>query len=374
MDEAGRFSAACHEAGHAVVAWALGLKIGDLHAGVGDDDWAGRAHIEDSTNLPVIDRLAICFAGIVRQEILQAPVLDLAGFGDHVEVMNILDSIEADEQKGLRLREAAQQRAKDLLLLHRTKLTRLAERLAAEGYLSSEAVEQILIEVPMHDELWAGIASKLQTAEFHLHGMKQSLQPPKRSAINAVLDSSGAIDTGWQRAFYAYLDAFLSAARSVPEIIRCCFGIDRGHPEMKAWFYQLDPDERIRREEFTNQFKTAYDSFRKLDLGRARHISEHRSGYAPVKAKITGFFGVIYEGSPVKLVPISETRPVNDPEHAFLARPIEVRPNWQDFKIDGKLLFEECQEYLSCAAKLIDEARTISDRVHGTKPVTPPPV
>ena len=87
----------------------------------------------------------------------------------------------------------------------------------------------------------------------------------------------------WQRSFYAHLDAFLSAARSVPEIIQCCFGVDEGHPIMKSWFGKLPDTEQLRRHEFKKQFKISYDSFRALPLGKVRHISEHRTGVAPVK-------------------------------------------------------------------------------------------
>ena len=115
----------------------------------------------------------------------------------------------------------------------------------------------------MHDELWAGVELKLQNAEFHLQRMGQSLEPPERTATNVALQASGAIlDTGWQRSFYAHLDAFLSATRSVPEIIQCCFGVDEGHPTMRSWFANLPQTERLRRRDFKKQFKTSYDSFR----------------------------------------------------------------------------------------------------------------
>jgi hypothetical protein len=82
-------------------------------------------------------------------------------------------------------------------------------------------------------ELWAGVDLKLQNAEFHLSQMQRSLEPPPRTGWTVALEASGAIiDTQWQRSFYAHFDAFLSAARSVAEVIRCCFGADR---VMKAW-------------------------------------------------------------------------------------------------------------------------------------------
>jgi hypothetical protein len=227
----------------------------------------------------------------------------------------------------------------------------------------------------MHEELWAGIGSKLQNAMFHFQRMEQSIQPPERTHMNVVLESSGAIiDTGWQRAFYAYFDAFLSATRSIPEIVQCCFGVDFGHPQMRAWFQARDEDEQIRRKEFSTRFDSAYKSFRALDLSIARHISEHRRGYAPVEVKISGLFGVVYIGSQVKPVPSAETPNIDDPRYAFLARARAIRPNWQDFEIDGKPLFDECQNYLRLAGELMEEGRKISYEVHGNRLLTPPPM
>ena len=110
----------------------------------------------------------------------------------------------------------------------------------------------------MDEKLWAGVELKLQNAEFFFEMMGRSLQPPKQTSINVALQASGAIiDTDWQRSFYAYLDAFLSTARSVPEIIQCCFGVDLGHPEMKKWFNTLPADEQDRRHEFKKAFQPA---------------------------------------------------------------------------------------------------------------------
>jgi hypothetical protein len=224
----------------------------------------------------------------------------------------------------------------------------------------------------MHEELWAGVELKLQNAEFHLQRMGRSLEPPERTHRNVALEASGAIiDTGWQRSFYAHLDAFLSATRSVAEIIKCCFGVD-SHPAMTAGFDQLPAEEQDRRRKFRRQFQTYYDGFCRLPLGTARHISEHRTGYAPVTVTINGSFGVTYTGGPVSRVPISETRQIDDPNFAWLAKPHPVLPNWDNFDIEGQGLFPACQDYLDGARALMNDARRISGKVHGTNSLTPP--
>jgi hypothetical protein len=226
-----------------------------------------------------------------------------------------------------------------------------------------------------YDELWAGVALKLEHAAFHLRRMEQSLEPPERTAINVALQASGAIlDTGWQRSFYAHLDAFLSAARSAPEIVQCCFGVDERNHEMKTWFEQLPSDEKTRRNRFKNQFEPAYKSFRALRLGTLRNISEHRTGFAPAAVTISGLFGVTYIGSAVKPIPLTEARPGGQPDFPWMDRPIPVPlPRWDHFELEGRPLFPACQEYLNGAQDLVNTAHQICDVVHGNMPLSFPP-
>lgn len=226
----------------------------------------------------------------------------------------------------------------------------------------------------MHEHLWAGVELKLQNAVFHLRQMERSLDPPEQTAENVALQASGAIiDTGWQRSIYAHFDAFLSTTRSVPEIIQCCFGVDLGHPVMRNWFDKMTASEQGRRSEFKKKFKTAYENFRALPLGNARHISEHRSGVAPVIVRITGMFGITYVGDPVKHIPTAEIRHTEDPNLAWMPKPIPIHPNWTDFEIDGHPLFPMCQDYADKAQTLVNTARGITTQVHGTNDLTVPP-
>jgi hypothetical protein len=226
----------------------------------------------------------------------------------------------------------------------------------------------------MHEDLWAGVELKLQYAEFHLQQMSRSLQPPERTHMNVALEASGAIiGTDWQRSLYAHFDAFLSATRSVPWIIQCCFGEDRANRAMNEWLDERSPDEKARRREFQKQFKKDRDGFDGLLLSKARDISVHRTGFAPVTGKIKGFFGVVYDSNPVKSVPMSETRQIDDPNLAFLARPVPIRPLWSDFYIDGQPLFAACRDYLDGARTVMTEARKIFDQVHGSNSLSSPP-
>jgi hypothetical protein len=224
----------------------------------------------------------------------------------------------------------------------------------------------------MHDELWAGVEFKLQSADLHLRNMGQSLQPPARTGHNVAIQSMGTIiDTRWQISFYAYVDAFLSATRSVPEVIKCCFGYD-ANSVMAQWFNRLSAEEQARRKEFSRQFKLDYEKFCRLPLGTARHISQHRTGYAPVSVKISTLLGVTYTGGPITLVPASETRHIPVAELQFLAKPSPIQPTWTDFTLDGEGLFPACRAYIGSARDLVVEARQTAAQVHGHKALTPP--
>ena len=229
------------------------------------------------------------------------------------------------------------------------------------------------------EELWVGVDLKAQHADFYLSEMGRSLQPPERTQMNVALMSSGVIlDTRWQRSFYAYFDAFLAMARSIPEIINCCFGKDTRNKEMTAWFRRaLEQDEQDRRQAFTREFEAGgYKDFRQHPLATARNISFHRAGYASsVEVTLTGLFGVTYVGSPIASIPTTETRslPEGDP-HYWLMQPSPIPPPmWSDFTFDGKPLFEECRSYLALAQRLIEQARSIVQSVHGRNGLSPPP-
>jgi len=224
----------------------------------------------------------------------------------------------------------------------------------------------------MHEELWAGVDWKIESALFHLRRMEMALNPPERSAMNGVaLQASGAIiDNGWLISLYAHFDAFLSAARSVPEIIRCCFGEDPVNRTMKNWFANLPDEEKVRRRKFMKDFILHYEDFRVLLLSTTRNISQHRTGQPAVTVAVSGLFGVTYVGGRANRIPISETPDVDNPALAKLS---PLFPTWGDFTIGGQPLFRSCQEYLERAQGFVEEAQRLSHQVHGTNALSLPP-
>jgi ATP-dependent Zn protease len=137
-----QMGAAYHEAGHAVVAWALGLKVGRLAIAIGGDDAKGSADIEHDQEYPLVDRIALCVAGIDAKELFEAPTHENAGWGDHGKVYELLDGF--DEDAGYALRCSGYQKARELLTMHKDKVDLLAKVLMDLREIDQETVADLL--------------------------------------------------------------------------------------------------------------------------------------------------------------------------------------------------------------------------------------
>src|SRR5665647_3464402 len=104
-----RRGAAVHEAGHAIVAWTLGLKVPQLRIG---EDGKGASCIEYSAHLPILDPIAIAAAGMEAVELLHAPTWDLAGVTDAAKIDDLLDAC-PDQREHLTCR--GHERAREVL-------------------------------------------------------------------------------------------------------------------------------------------------------------------------------------------------------------------------------------------------------------------
>jgi hypothetical protein len=76
-----------HEAGHAVVAAALGLEVRALHVNAEGTEATvgGGALIEFAGHLPLIDQTAVCFAGLEAELIWQGLPEDFVEFSDYMK-------------------------------------------------------------------------------------------------------------------------------------------------------------------------------------------------------------------------------------------------------------------------------------------------
>ncbi len=128
MTDDGLRGVAYHEAGHAVVARALGLRVARVE--IFAEDNSGGTDIADAGDLPLVDQIAVCLAGANANHMFNAPSHDLADFGDHVRVSNLVEGL--TEAKGDALRDKGHQRAWDLLGAHASSVENIAAQLLAQ--------------------------------------------------------------------------------------------------------------------------------------------------------------------------------------------------------------------------------------------------
>ncbi|WP_027527788.1 M50 family metallopeptidase [Bradyrhizobium sp. Ec3.3] len=107
MDEyrheiSGMYGCAVHEAGHALVAWALGERVRKIVVGVKGDETAGRAETDPSNHLPPSDQIAICAAGSDAQFMLAALTNDKAAMMDMNEIRELIEDCKEAEGDALR--------------------------------------------------------------------------------------------------------------------------------------------------------------------------------------------------------------------------------------------------------------------------------
>src|SRR2546423_174934 len=71
---------AFHEAGHAVVAWSLGLPVGVIR--VSDDDASGGTEIGPADHLSLTEQIAVWSAGHAAERLFECPAHELADARD----------------------------------------------------------------------------------------------------------------------------------------------------------------------------------------------------------------------------------------------------------------------------------------------------
>ena len=239
-----------------------------------------------------------------------------------------------------------------------------------------------------HEEQWNGVAFKLGEAGFFFAAMENDLPRRRESSETrtyaAFYGSSAGTVSGnsWQTAFYYHFDAFLQAARSIPDIIQWQFGMDSY--ARRDWVDRLSLEELDHREKFKEKFEPDVVRFRGLPLSKSRVMTMHRTGTAPVYVEVTSNSGIIFRGSPTQSLPLVDQRPGpigNTPAEyvpAISSSPRLLEPRNSDFWLEGLdgstlPLFPECQTYLQEADALIGKARSLDQQIHGSASLTAPP-
>ena len=148
-----RRSTAIHEAGHVVVAWALGLPVGSMEIGCNGDDTAGRSEIDETAHqLSLVDRIALCIAGMEAQLLFGCESIHLHG-GSSV-IIRMLDDLLEEEADTIRSK--GYDRAAELLVCRRPLIERIAEQLAISGKLEQGEVLALLQEAEQQSSMTSG--------------------------------------------------------------------------------------------------------------------------------------------------------------------------------------------------------------------------
>jgi hypothetical protein len=146
---ADRRGAAFHEAGHATVAWALGVPVGVIEIAIGGDDAKGGAQIGSSQHLPSVDQIAIWLAGVQAQHLFSAPTHEHAGLADYAAVFNLIGGM--GEEESLSARNAGFERAQDILEQNSILVETLAAALIKDLKIDQATVDLIINGSPTTD-------------------------------------------------------------------------------------------------------------------------------------------------------------------------------------------------------------------------------
>lgn len=145
-----RRAAAAHEAGHAVVAWALGLNVCRLR--IHQDDGKAAAMISDADHLSIKDQIAILLAGTIGQECMGTVIWETAGVADEARVNELLEGLSDHRQTCLRTegeRRARFHLSKCTSLLHAVSdALEIAGEIDRDNFLSlAQSVDQPLAKL-----------------------------------------------------------------------------------------------------------------------------------------------------------------------------------------------------------------------------------
>jgi hypothetical protein len=133
---------AIHEAGHAIVAHGLGLRITRAVIAIHGDIVAGHVEIEETQSMSVPDRLALCSAGSMAQELFNAPVNDYCASEDARQIYELIGHL--PEAVGRTLRDLGYEKAHELIERNREKVAAVAEALAQRLELSEAEIAALL--------------------------------------------------------------------------------------------------------------------------------------------------------------------------------------------------------------------------------------
>ena len=143
-----RRRAAFHEAGHAVVAWALGLEVGWVRLLPETENSAGKIDRQTADHLPPEDQIAVLMGSWCSTRMCDVPQIYPAEFDmDEVQTYIVMRRTYPDDdeaQEDLRGRGIA--RAEELVARHAESVVLIAEELERRGELLAGEVARLLTD------------------------------------------------------------------------------------------------------------------------------------------------------------------------------------------------------------------------------------
>jgi hypothetical protein len=137
---------AFHEAGHAVIAWALGLEVGWVRLLPDTDNSAGKIDRQTANHLPSEDQIAVLVGGWCGAEISGVPQLYPAEFDtDLAQIFGVMfRSYPDDDAAQDALRERGIARVQELADQYEDSIRLIADELERRGELLAGEVAHLL--------------------------------------------------------------------------------------------------------------------------------------------------------------------------------------------------------------------------------------
>jgi hypothetical protein len=126
----------CHEAGHAVVAFSLGVRVVAVSVFFAEEKgWKGDTKTEGTDHLPWKDQITLRIAGKAAEEFFDCSAEPMASFHDLGEIASLLDRMGMSEQPEARVDEG-KARARLILEGRREQALKLIAHLAERGHVN----------------------------------------------------------------------------------------------------------------------------------------------------------------------------------------------------------------------------------------------
>jgi hypothetical protein len=115
---------------------------------INKDDESGTTDIPSSplSQLPLIDQVAVCYAGVVAQDIWQLVPEHLAEYTDVDKFFRLVKDLSDEDRDAIH--KAGCDRANELLLANKALVEIVAQTLVQQGYLTASEFKHLTLRNP----------------------------------------------------------------------------------------------------------------------------------------------------------------------------------------------------------------------------------